>query len=281
MKLNTILGLIALVTVLATGVCAQGLSQALPYNYSAVPILGENTIEASHSVTSSAISDPAEILSVEYDSTPTVGVSGLSISVIYSNEKDGTYVTPVNGDSSVVTSSITFGVTPTSGVDFHGYPAKFAKFVFANNGAVSVPLLRVTGMRRAIRAFARPVALVDYSVDLGLTDNVTTGATSDFSKMLTNPMEFVSFFWDTTGSTGTRTLKFYYSNVEAGPYVQYVDQGLVSVAYQNQTATTAKQALITAKPFPALYMKVKYTNGSAAPLAITQLLGVRRGQDRR
>lgn len=282
MKLSWILGLAALMIALASSAQAQGLSQALPTEYEAFTILPTQNVSpgSGNAVTSGAIADPAEIVSIDYDSTAASGVGPLTITVTYSDKEDGPFVALEDDASQGGMSTVTMNTTPTSGADFKGANAKFAKFKLTN-GAGLLPLKRLTGLRRKLGRNARPQALADRVVDLGLSGTVTNTNRTAFSNAFAAPGDFLSFLWDSSGSVGTRDLEFYYSNSPDGPFVAWEDQSVASPAYQNKATSTALDIAITAKPFQALNAKFKWRNASGASSTLTRASGTRREQQKR
>lgn len=278
------LGLIALVLALATGALAQGLSQALPSIYEPISLLtAQNVPIGATGVTSVAISDPSEIVSIDYDSTATANVGPLTITVTYSDTETGSFAAGVDTVSQGGMNTITLNTTPTSGADFKAYNAKWAKFKLTNAGTATMPLLRMTGLRRRINAnFARPMALVDRVLNLGLdATTLTNGSTSGFSSAFSRSSEFLSFFWDTSGSVGTRELQFYFSNSDAGPFVAWESQASESPAFQNKVTSTAIDAALSGKPFQAAFIKYKFKNASGATTTAAVLSATRREQQKR
>lgn len=275
MRLPWILGLLALA--LTTSVYAQGLSQALPTRYEAFRILDAQTIGAGagNAVTSKAFPNPAEIVSLDYDSTAAAGVGPLTITALYSDKEDGVFAAGVDTVSAGGMNTVTFNTTPTSGGDFKGFSAKWVKFKLTN-AVGSLPLKRLSGLRKHLEGLPRPQELRHRPESFGITGTLTNGSTSAFGNLVPLSGEFLSFFWDTSGSVGTRDLEFYYSNAEAGPFVAWEDQGVASPAYQNKVTSTAIDVgSITGKPFPAMFMKPKFKNGSGASTTVTGISGTR------
>ena len=279
MKLFTLIALIALCVSTAF---AQGEALPLPFVYTPVDILTNQTIGSSAYVTSTAVPDPSEFVSMDYV-TPTVGASSLSVTVLYSDKEAGPFVAGVDGATIHATNTISWNTTPSSGCDVHFYPSKWAKFRF-NSGGIAISLTRLTALRKKIGVAYRPQILATRTVDIGLANTTVSGTTtSDYTSTVpfVSPFEFVGFFLDTDGSVGTRNLRAYYSNSEDGPWNAWVDQGFESVAYQNTITTTAKQAYISAKPFPAAYVKFKLQNASGYDFDVTTLSGTRKEQVKR
>lgn len=277
MRIPWYLGLIVALA-LTTSVFAQGLSQALPTQYEPFRILDAQTIGAGagNAVTSKAFPLPAEIVSLDFDSTATAGVGPLTITVTYSDKEDGVFAAGVDTVTAGGMNTVTFNNTPTSGADFKGFSAKWAKFKLTN-AVGSIPLLRLSGLRKHLDGLPRPQALEHRNETFGISTAVlTNGSTTAFGSLLPLSGEFVSFFWDTSGSVGTRDLEFYYSNAEAGPFVAWEDQGVASPAFQNKVTSTAIDVgSITGKPFHAAYMKPKFKNSSGASTTPTGISGTR------
>ena len=284
MRLPLILGLFALT---AVNLFAQS-ARPLPLDLAAVELFDAQEIAASGSIESEPVADPHELLSIELhissDDAAALDLGDLTLTVAYASDRDGPYTAPVDTVSSNVTDTVSFtSTTSAEGVDFRGAPAKWAKFTLANgNGSVDVSLLRLTAVRQRIGGPARPHALVMVAVDMGIAvDALADDTESVSSTAKADPREFQAFSYDSNGSTGTREIRFFYSNSPDGPFVPWRDEGVETVAYQNSVSSTALDSMVTAKLFPALYFQAKFYNGSGAATDVTHVHGIRRAQSKR
>lgn len=282
MRLITIIGLVALT---ASNLFAQSEVRALPLSYSTMELLSAQDIPAGEAVVSAAFAMPAELVSIEYDvdSATGLGLGTLSVTFSYSDEKDGIYTKATDTTSSNATDTVSFIslAKATAGADIRLYPAQFCKAHFKNDSAVTVSLNRLTALRKGLGLSYRPHALIDEKIDLKLSGTVANAAESSASGTTALPAELVSVFWDSDGGSATRKVNFYYSNSKDGPFVAWEDQGVEAVAFQNSVSASDADAVVTCKPFPALYCQIKWKNETGGSRVLTKVLGVRRAQQKR
>lgn len=269
MSLTAQRGLLALLIIVLSMSSAFAESSAHPKQYSAFDILKAKVLAPAGTAVSAVIQDPQEIVSLEMTGTGTVANSTQSVSVKYSDSATGPFVTPTV--NAAYMASVTFTITPTAGTNFKAYPFKYAEFTYTNGGAAQFTLARLTALREKESGKARPVVFTyedlyskPNSPLKALSGKVLANGGSVITAAMVGPDPYpVSWSIDgTAAGTGSKSMKWTYSNNAAGPFVAWQDS--LSAGFENDSAFTAIDAGATVKPFPALYRKLQLLNSSGA-----------------
>ena len=281
--MRALIALVLGLTFTAVPLLAQAESRALPLEESALALVAKETIAASgSSVTGGPFADPAEIVSVDYDSSS--GPGPITVNFTYSDTAAGPFTSGTDSNSSGYMNAVTFNTTPTSGANVKLFPYKFFKAGVSNAAATAFALTRVTANRRGQGRSFRPYALVHETVPVdslkaAVVANAGTSAAGP-TNPLVNAAEFVSFFWDGTGNnTATKKCQFRYSNAPGGPFVAWEAQG--GAAYQNEVTQNNADGGANCMPFPALYFKVQVNNASGASFTVNTVSLTRKSQQKR
>lgn len=280
---------VALIIILASPVHAQSLSQALMTQDIAVPLITPVSpattvpVLANGTQDSVIISDPQEIKSIEYDASG-AGFNAPVVAFTFSDNAAGPFVTATDTLSSSFLASVTFNNTPTSGANVKLPPFKYAKATLTASSLGTLPLKRLTALRRKISSTSHKAVILQDSLlpfpglaALPLSNNTSSAAqTKSNGDPFPNANETIGFFLTSTGGTGTKKIQMRYSNSKTGPFSAWEDQG--STGFQNEVSGTAATLSINCKPFDALYWQLIGRNEAGGSRTFTRVGAIRRSQ---